>query len=457
MQPQPVNRNTVPEITRQPARMTAPLHAYRTALLYSLDDPARVGVESSYRYLQDGLLLVEAGRIRAIDSAANLLPQLPAGTPLQHWPDALIVPGFVDTHIHYPQTGIVGAGGEQLLDWLARHTYPAELRFADRDYAEQVARFFVAELLRNGTTSALVFPTVHPESVDAFFTVAAELDLRMLCGKVLMDRNAPPALCDTAQRGYEQSLALIERWHGKGRLGYAVTPRFAGSCSDAQLAMAGRLLREHPGVHLHPHLAENRQEVAWVRTLFPARSSYLDVYAHHDLVGPRSVFAHAIHLGDRDCRQLAASGAAVAFCPTSNLFLGSGLFDLGRAERLGLKVGIGSDIGAGTSFSLLQTLNEAYKVEQLQGRTLDPFKALYLATLGGARALGLDERIGSLAPGHEADFVVLDWQATPLLQFRLQQAQSLAERLAVLLTLGDDRVVRETFVAGHSRHRRDAN
>lgn len=435
--------------------MSTQPRAYRAALLYSLDDPASVGVAASYHHIKDGLLLVEEGRIRALGPAAELLPGLAPTVEVHHWPDALITPGFIDTHIHYPQTGIVGAGGEQLLDWLSRHTYPTELRFADRDYAEQVARVFVAELLRNGTTSALVFPTVHPESVDAFFAVAAELDLRMLCGKVLMDRNAPPALCDTPASGYEQSQALIEHWHGKGRLGYAVTPRFAGSCSDEQLHLAGRLLREHPGVHLHTHLAENRREVSWVRSLFPERSSYLDVYAHHGLVGPRSLFAHAIHLGEQDCLQLTASGAAVAFCPTSNLFLGSGLFDLGRAERLGLKVGIGSDIGAGTSFSLLQTLNEAYKVEQLQGRNLDPFKALYLATLGGARALGLDERIGSLAPGHEADFVVLDWNATPLLQFRLQQAQSLAERLAVLLTLGDDRVVQETFVAGVSRHRRE--
>jgi guanine deaminase len=434
----------------------SPLRAYRSALLYCLDDPTAVGVAASYRYLEDGLLLVEAGRIRAVDHAARLLPGLPPGTPVEHWPDALVVPGLIDTHIHYPQTGMLGAGGAQLLDWLQRYTYPTEQRFADRDYAERVARVFVAELLRNGTTSALVFPTVHPESVDAFFTVAAELDLRMLCGKVLMDRNAPPALCDTPQSGYAQSRALIERWHGQGRLGYAVTPRFAGSCSDEQLALAGRLLREYPGVHLHTHLAENRSEVAWVRSLFPGRRSYLDVYAHHGLLGPRALFAHAIHLGDHDCRQLAASGAAVAFCPSSNLFLGSGLFNLGRAERHGLKVGIGSDIGAGTSFSLLRTLGEAYKVEQLQGRTLEPFKALYLATLGGARALGLEERIGSLAPGHEADFVVLDPQATPLLRFRLAECTELGERLAVLLTLGDDRVVRETFVAGVSRHRRDA-
>lgn len=436
--------------------MSNSLRAYRAALLYSLDDPAAVGVAASYRHLPDGLLLVEGGHIRAIDPAARLLPGLPPGTPLQHWPDALIVPGFVDCHIHYPQTGIVGAGGAQLLDWLQRYTYPAEQRFADRDYAERVARLFVAELLRNGTTCAQVFATVHPESVDAFFTVAAELDLRMICGKVLMDRNAPPALCDTPQRGDAQSRALIERWHGRGRLGYAVTPRFAGSCSDTQLALAGQLLRDYPEVRLHTHLAENRAEVAWVRSLFPARRSYLDVYAHHGLLGPRSLFAHAIHLGDADCRQLAACGAAVACCPSSNLFLGSGLFDLGRAERLGVSVGIGSDIGAGTSFSLLRTLGDAYKVEQLQGRSLDPFKALYLATLGGARALGLQERIGSLAPGHEADFVVLDPQATALLRFRLGECRDLAERLAVLLTLGDDRVVRETFVAGVSRHRRDA-
>ncbi len=435
--------------------MPTPVRAYRAALLYCLDDPAVVGSAASYRYIEDGLLLVEDGRISACGEAAELLPGLAPGTPLQHWPDGLIVPGFIDTHIHYPQTGMVGAAGEQLLDWLARYTYPAEQRFADYAYAERVARIFVAELLRNGTTSAQVFASVHPESVEAFFTVAAELDLRMLCGKVLMDRHAPAELCDTPQRGYAQSQALIERWHGRGRLGYAVTPRFAGSCSSEQLTMAGRLLQEYPGVRLHTHLAESRQEVAWVRSLFPQRRSYLDIYDHHGLLGPRALFAHAIHLDEHDCRQLASHGAALAFCPSSNLFLGSGLFDLARAERLGLKVGIGSDIGAGTSFSLLRTLGEAYKVEQLQGRSLDPFKALYLATLGGARALGMAGQVGSLAPGHEADFVVLDPQATALLRFRLEACTELAERLAVLLTLGDDRVVQETFIAGVSRHRRE--
>lgn len=429
--------------------------AYRSALLYSLDDPATVGVAASYRYLEDGLLLVEDGLIRACGEASGLLAQLPPGTSVQHWPDGLIVPGFIDTHIHYPQTWMIGAAGEQLLDWLARYTYPAEQRFADYAYAERVARIFVAELLRNGTTSAQVFASVHPESVDAFFTVAAELNLRMLCGKVLMDRHAPPGLCDSAESGYAQSRALIERWHGHGRLGYAVTPRFAGSCSSAQLHRAAQLLEEFPTVRLHTHLAENRAEIAWIESLFPDCASYLDVYAHHGLLGPRTLFAHAIHLDEADCQRLGQCGAALAFCPSSNLFLGSGLFDLARAERLRLKVGIGSDIGAGTSFSLLRTLGDAYKVEQLQGRSLDPFKALYLATLGGARALGLEGRVGSLAPGHEADFVLLDPPATPLLRFRLEACTDLAERLAVLLTLGDDRVVRETFVAGVSRHRRE--
>ncbi|MCL7461699.1 guanine deaminase [Pseudomonas sp. NW5] len=429
--------------------------AYRSALLYSLEDPAKVGRAASYRYLEDGLLLVEDGLIHACGPADELLASLPPGTLVQHWPEGLIVPGFIDTHIHYPQTGMIGAAGEQLLDWLTRYTYPAEQRFADYAYAERVARLFIAELLRNGTTTAQVFASVHPESVEAFFTVAAELNLRMLCGKVLMDRNAPPELCDSADSGYAQSRALIERWHGHGRLGYAVTPRFAGSCSSEQLRRAAQLLEEFPSVRLHTHLAENRAEIAWIESLFPDCDSYLDIYARHGLLGPRSLFAHAIHLDEHDCQRLGQCGAAVAFCPTSNLFLGSGLFDLARAERLQLKVGIGSDIGAGTSFSLLHTLGEAYKVEQLQGRSLDPFKALYLATLGGARALGMEGQVGSLAPGHEADFVVLDVQATPLLRFRLEECQDLAERLAVLLTLGDDRVVQETFVAGVSRHRRE--
>ncbi|TBU88819.1 guanine deaminase [Phytopseudomonas dryadis] len=429
-------------------------HAYRAAILHSLADPAVVGSEASYAYFEDGILLVEDGHVRQLGHAAELLPQL-QGVALTEYPDALITPGFIDSHIHYPQTGMIGAYGEQLLDWLNTYTFPTEMRFADKAHASEVAAIFLKELLRNGTTTALVFASVHKQSVDAFFEAAEALNLRMIAGKVLMDRNAPEALTDTVESGYADSRELIERWHGKGRLHYAVTPRFAPTSTPAQLAMAGQLLREYPELYLHTHLSENRQEVEWVKALFPESSDYLDVYHQHRLTGPRSVFAHAVHLCDAQCRRLAETGSAVAFCPTSNLFLGSGLFDLRAMERHGVRVGLGTDVGAGTSFSQLRSLSEAYKIMQLQGQKLDPFKSLYLATLGSAQALYLDERIGNFAPGKEADFVVLDYQATPLIRYRLQQSASLAERLFALITLGDDRVVKETFAAGRSVHRRD--
>ncbi len=428
--------------------------AYRAALLHCLADPREAHSEQCVEYFDDGLLLVRNGIIERIGPATELLGELPAGCEVVEYPDALITPGFIDTHIHYPQLGIIGSYGAQLLDWLQSYTFPAEARFADPAHAREQAERFLDELLRNGTTTALVFGTVHPQSVDEFFKACEKRNLRVIAGKVLMDRNAPAELSDTAESAYADSKVLIERWHGKGRLHYAITPRFAPTSSAQQLAAAGRLLREYPDLYLHTHIAENRQEVRWVRELSPERRNYLDVYDHHGLVGARSVFAHGIHLCDEECARLGESGAAVAFCPTSNLFLGSGLLDLARLEHHGVRVGLGTDIGAGTSFSQLQTLNEAYKVLQLQGQTLDPFKALYLATLGGARALYLDDRIGNLLPGKEADFVVLDYRATPLLEHRLGQAKTLQERLFALMILGDDRVVMETFAAGMSVHRR---
>ncbi|MFR0674580.1 guanine deaminase [Enterobacterales bacterium AW_CKDN230030176-1A_HGKHYDSX7] len=434
--------------------MSTPCTAYRAAILYSLADPSEVGLDASYAYFDDGLLVVENGRITAVGPATELLPTLAPDTEVVTHTDALITPGFIDTHIHFPQTGMIGAYGEQLLDWLETYTFPCERQFADKAHADQVAQLFLGELLRNGTTTALVFGSVHPESVDALFEAAERLDLRLIAGKVMMDRNAPDYLTDTADSSYQDSKALIERWHGKGRLHYAVTPRFAPTSTPEQLAAAGRLLEEHPGVYLHTHLSENLKEIDWVKALYPERSGYLDVYDHYRLLGERSVFAHGVHLCDAECQRLAETGSAVAFCPTSNLFLGSGLFNLPQAERFGVRVGLGTDVGAGTSFSLLATLNEAYKVMQLQDVRLHPFKSLYLATLGGARALRLEDRIGSLAPGHDADFVVLDYKATPLLDYRLQQSRSIEETLFVLTTLGDDRVVRETYAAGRRVHKR---
>jgi len=413
-----------------------------------------VGVEQSYEYFEDGLLVIDNGQVAKVGHAADLLPTF-KGVEITEYRDALITPGFIDTHIHYPQTGMIASYGEQLLDWLNTYTFPTEQQFADKAHAADVAGIFLKELLRNGTTTALVFGTVHKQSVDAFFEAAEALNLRMIAGKVLMDRNAPDYLTDTAESGYADSKELIERWHGKGRLHYAVTPRFAPTSTPEQLTLAGKLLGEYPDLYMHTHLSENRKEIEWVKALFPERKGYLDVYDHYKLIGARSVFAHGVHLCDDECKRLAETGSAVAFCPTSNLFLGSGLFDLNKLEEHGVRVGLGTDVGAGTSFSQLQSLNEAYKVMQLQGKKLDPFKSLYLATLGGANALYLDDKLGNFKSGKDADFVVLDYNATPLISYRMQQAKTLDEKLFALTMLGDDRAVKETFAAGQSVHRRD--
>lgn len=428
--------------------------AYRAAIVHSIDDPAEVGIEASYEYFADGLMIVENGHISALGPADQLLASLPAGIEIEHYPNALITPGFIDTHIHFPQTGMVGSYGEQLLDWLNNYTFPCESQFGDKAHADEVAQLFLKELLRNGTTTALVFASVHPQSVNSLFEAAEQLDLRLIAGKVMMDRNAPDYLTDTAQTSYSESKALIERWHGKGRLHYAVTPRFAPTSSEQQLTLAGQLLKEYPDVYMQTHISENLKEIEWVKALFPERKHYLDVYDHYQLLGERSVLAHGVHLCDEECQRLAETGSAIAFCPTSNLFLGSGLFNLPQAERFKVNVGLGTDVGGGTSFSLLQTLNEAYKVMQLQGEKLNPFKSLYLATLGGARALRLEDRIGNLKVGTEADFVVLDYDATPLLSYRLKQAKSVEEELFVLMTLGDDRAVARTYAAGKLVHQR---
>ncbi len=428
--------------------------AYRAAILHSIGDPAEVGIDASYEYFADGLLVVENGLISAVGPADALLPTLPADIEIEHYTDALITPGFIDTHIHLPQTGMIASYGEQLLDWLNTYTFPFESQFANKAHADEVADIFIKELLRNGTTTALVFGSVHPESVNAFFEAAEKLDLRMIAGKVMMDRNAPDYLVDTAESSYTDSKALIERWDGKGRLHYAVTPRFAPTSTPEQLTVAGQLLKEYPNVYLQTHISENLKEIEWVKALFPERSGYLDVYDHYQLLGKRSVFAHGVHLCDEECARLAETGSAIAFCPTSNLFLGSGLFNLPQAEKHKLNVGLGTDVGGGTSFSLLHTLNEAYKVMQLQGARLSPFKSLYLATLGGARALRLEDKVGNLQPGSDADFLVLDYNATPLLAYRIKQSKSIEETLFVLTTLGDDRTVQQTYAAGRKVHQR---
>ncbi len=434
------------------------MQAIRGAAVTFTGDPFTDGVAATRRHEPDAVVAMDDGRIVAFGAASDVLPTLPADTPVTRYDHALISAGFVDTHVHYPQLPIIGAGGKPLLDWLSGYTFAAEERYADAGYARSMARAYLRENLRNGITTASVFCTVHPHSVDVLFEEAVALDLRLIAGKVLMDRNAPAGLLDTAQRAYDESKALIERWHGKARLRYAVTPRFAVTSTPAQLDAAGALVRESPDVHVQSHVAENLAEVALVASLYPQAASYLDVYARHGLTGPRTIYGHGIHLDERDFAFLHETGTALAHCPTSNNFLGSGLFRLADATRRErpVRVGLATDLGGGTSFSILRTMQAAYEVAQLAGGALPPACALYLATRGAARALHLDDRIGTLAPGMEADVVVLDLAATPLLALRMGHVRDVDEALAVLMALGDDRAIRATWVAGRCVHDRDA-
>lgn len=405
-------------------------------------------ISQQVRYFEDGLMIVEQGKISQFGHWDELNQHLNDTDIIEHYPDQLIIPGFIDTHIHYPQTEMVGAYGEQLLSWLNTYTFPTELQFKDSHYAKGIADFFVQELLKNGTTTALVFCTVHPESVDALFEAAEALQMRLIAGKVLMDRHAPEGLCDTAELAYEESKALIEKWHGKGRALYAITPRFAPTSTPEQLTRAGQLKQEYPDVYVHTHLSENKDEIAWVKDLFPAQKGYLDVYHHYGLTGKRSVFAHCVHLEEDEWQCMHQTDSAIAFCPTSNLFLGSGLFPLKKTWEKQVKVGLGTDIGAGTSFSLLQTVNEAYKVQQLQGDKLSAYESFYHATLGAAKALDLDDKLGNFNVGKEADFVVLDLKATLLQRLRQSKSKSLEDALFALFTTGDDRNVEATYIYG---------
>jgi len=425
--------------------------AIRGPALTFTGDPFRDGLERTLVHEPDAIVAMQDGRITQFGPAARIGPLVPAGTEIRNFgQDALISAGFIDTHVHFPQTPMMASHGAQLLDWLERYTFPTEMKFADHAYTRRVARAFLQENLRNGITTSCVYCSVHPHSADILFEEAEALGLRLAAGKVLMDRNAPHGLRDSARSGYDDSLALIRKWHGRGRLLYAITPRFAGTSSAEQLAAAGALWREHPDCLMQTHIAETEAEVAWIRELFPDRGNYLDVYDHHGLCGRGAVFGHGIWLGDDELQRLHAADAAISHCPTSNFFLGSGIFDMARAKRADrpVLVGLGTDIGAGTSFSILQTLNEAYKASQLSRHPLSAAHAYYLATRGSAAALHLEDRIGSIAPGMEADLVVLDMRSTPLIAFRMDEARDFAEQLFVQMILGDDRAVQATYVAG---------
>jgi guanine deaminase len=437
-----------------PARPADPATpaVHRGQILSFVADPGDGTNPASYRHFPDGALIVENGRIAAAGPSQSILAQMPEGTVVVDHGRNLLLPGFIDSHIHYAQSDVIAAGGRQLLDWLRDYTFTEERRFADPEHAARVAEFFLDELARNGTTTALVFCTVHSVSVDAFFNAAAGRRLRMIAGKVMMDRNAPADLCDSAAASDVESRALLERWHGTDRLHYAITPRFAPTSTEAQLQVAGTLAREYPDAFIHSHLAENRDELRWVQELFPASRSYLEVYDRFGLLRERAIYAHCIHLDAADRRRMAQSGAAAAFCPTSNLYLGSGLFDIAATDAAGMRFSTATDVGGGSSFSMLRTLDEARKIARLQGQDLSPLRAFYLATLGAARCLGLDDRIGRLEAGTEADFIVLDLEATALIARRTAAARTLSDVLRILLTLGDDRAIKATYILGRQVH-----
>jgi guanine deaminase len=421
--------------------------AHRGSILHFRADPGDSDDPAAYEYWHDGALIIDGERVQAVGPAAALLAAPHELRIIDHG-TRLILPGFIDTHIHYPQTDIIGSGGRDLLDWLERYAFPAEQLFADPAHARSVAEFFLDELLRNGTTTAQVLGTVHRTAIEAFFEAAAARRLRMVAGKTLMDRNAPDGLRDSAAGGEREMRELIETWHGRHRLHYAMTVRFALSSTPAQLASTGALAREYPDVFIHSHLAENPDEIAAVGRLFPDRRSYLDVYDHFGLLRERATYAHCIYLDDADRRRMAQSGAGAAFCPSSNLYLGSGLFDLAASDAAGLRYALATDVGGGSSFSMLRTMAEGYKVAQLRNTRLSPLRAFYLATLAGARLLKLDDRIGRFAPGMEADFIVLDPEATPLLARRMRAARTLEEQLQLYMILGDERVIAGTFILG---------
>jgi len=425
------------------------MQAFRASLLRFADDGEAL-------FESDGLLVVgpdASGRkvVRAAGNYKELAPDF-AGVAIEHLPGRILAPGFIDLHVHFPQTDVIGSPADGLLPWLENYTFPHEARFADADYAASVAKFFLDELGRHGVTTALTFCTSHPASVDALLEESQRRGLRMIAGKVLQDRNSPDGVRDETEQSLRDTEALIQRWQGRGRAGYAITPRFAPSCTEAQLRGAGELAARYPDVWIQSHVAENKEEIAWARQLFPDARSYLAVYEGFGLLRERAIYAHCIHFDDDDRALMRDTGAAAAVSPTSNLFLGSGFFDYEGARRIGLRHGLASDVGGGTSFCPFRTMLAAYYVgregQTKPGLSLSPGNLWWQHTAGAAQALGLAGVIGNLQPGCEADFLLLDPKATPLLARKTEQARSLDELLFSLIVLGDDRVVERVYVDG---------
>ncbi len=409
-------------------------------------DPFHAGPGAA-RHDPHGAVLIDGGRIAAVGPADALRAANP-GARVHDYGDALISPGFVDAHVHYPQTGIIASWGKRLIDWLNSYTFPEESRFGDPQHAQAMAEMCLDLMLAQGTTTLCSFATIHPESVDALFGAAQARGMRVLGGKTCMDRNAPDTLRDTAQSAYDQSKALLNRWHGVDRLSYVITPRFAPTSTPEQLQALGALWAEHPDCLMQTHLSEQTEEIAWVRSLFPKARDYLDVYEQFGLLGAGGLYGHAIHLTERERARLLETGASLIHCPTSNSFIGSGLFDMPGLKAEGQSIGLATDIGGGSSFSMLRTMAAAYEIGQLRGTPLHPAFLWWLATEGSARALGLGDRIGRLKPGVEADLIVVDLASTPVIAQRAARADDLWQAVFPTIMMGDDRAIRATWVSG---------
>jgi len=431
--------------------------ALRGQTLTFKGDPFALAPDDSISFQSDGAVVMENGVIIDVGPASTVLARHPQ-VSVENYPNCLIMAGFIDAHVHYPQCEIIAAYGEQLLAWLNSYTFPAEARFGDKDYADKAASFYLDEALRNGVTSSSVYCTSHPQSVTALFEEATRRGMRMAAGKVMMDRNAPDNLLDTPQSSYDQSQALIEQWHGKNRCVYAITPRFAPTSSPEQLEAAGALWEKYPSALMQTHISENASEIAWVKDLFPDARDYLGVYEQFGLLKPGANFGHAIHLTEREIASLRESGAGISHCPTSNTFIGSGLFRM-QALREGknpITVGLATDIGGGSSFSIFDTMKSAYEIGQLQGYSLHPAKAYYLATMGSAKLMQLDDKVGNLASGFEADIQVIDLKSRPLIAERMGHARDIWDVLFLHMILADDRAIKCVYAAGAKVYDRDA-
>jgi guanine deaminase len=426
--------------------------AYRASILH-FPNQSR-SPKQDYVYFEDGLLVTRNGKIEFVGEFKTHINQYAEAT-FHDYSGKLLLPGFIDSHLHFPQTEMLASFGEQLLDWLTDYTFPVERKFADPEYASYIAKIFVRQLHRHGTTTGMVYSSVHKQAAEALFQEAASHNMLLIAGKVCMDRHCPDWLQDTPQSAQQDSAALIDKWHNNGRLKYAITPRFAPTSSAEQLHALGELAQQYPDVFIQTHLSENHKEIAWVKELFPERKSYLDVYDHYGLLRKGAVFGHSIHLENSEWQRLQETQASIAFCPTSNLFLGSGLFDLAKAEKENIPVMLATDVGGGTSFSMLKTMGEAYKICQLKGNQMDPMHGLYLMTQGAAVGLGLEDKIGNLNTGTDADFVILDPEFDELSALRFEHHRTPQDMIFALSMLADDRAITATFVAGTAVYKND--